>query len=49
MEIEDERMELNMSENVDECSVISENETEKEFLNVNANKANGPDGFLIKF
>ena len=31
-----------------ECLVISENETRKEFLNVNANKANGPDGLTGK-
>ena len=38
-----------MSKNVDECLVISENETRKEFLNVNANKAKGPDGLTGKF
>ena len=32
-----------MSKNADECFVISENETRKEFLNVGANKAKGPD------
>ena len=37
-----------MSKNVDECLVISENETRKEFLNVNANKAKGPDGLTGK-
>ena len=37
-EIADERMELNVSKDVDECLVISENETRKEFLNMNANK-----------
>ena len=47
-EIADERMELNMSKNVDECLVISENETRKEFLNVIANKAKGPDGLTGK-
>ena len=38
-----------MSKIVDECLVISENETRKEFLNVNANKAKGPDGLTGKF
>ena len=47
-EIADERMELNVSKNVDECLVISENETRKEFLNVNANNAKGPDGLTGK-
>ena len=47
-EIADERMELNVSKNVDECLVISENDTRKEFLNVNANKAKGPDGLTGK-
>ena len=37
-----------MSKNVDECLEISENETRKEFLNVNANKAKGPDGLTGK-
>ena len=47
-EIADERMELNVSKNEDECLVISENETRKEFLNVNADKAKGPDGLTGK-
>ena len=47
-EIADERMELNVSKNVDECLVISENETKKEFLNVNENKAKCPDGLTGK-
>ena len=47
-EIADERMELNVSKNVDEYLVISENETKKEFLNVNANKAKCPDGLTGK-
>ena len=42
-------MELNLSENVDEWLVMSENETRKEFFNVNANKAKGPDGLTGKF
>ena len=42
-EIADERMELNVSKNVDQRVVISENETRKEFLNVNAKKAKGID------
>ena len=42
-EVADEKMELNVSKNADECLVISENETRKEYLNVNANKAKGPD------
>ena len=43
-------MELNRkcSKNVDEYLVTSENETRKEFLNVNANKAKGPDGLTGK-
>ena len=47
-EIADERIELNVSKNVDECLVISKNETRKEFLNVDANKAKGPDGLTDK-
>ena len=34
-EIADEGMELNVSKNVDECLVISQNEMRNEFLNVN--------------
>ena len=48
-EIADERMELNLSENVDEWLVISENETRKEFFNVNANKTKVPDGLTGTF
>ena len=42
-EIADEGMELKVR-----CLVISENETRKEFLNVNANKAKGPGGLTGK-
>ena len=42
-------MELNLSENVDEWLVISENETRKEFLKVNANKTKDPDGLTGTF
>ena len=37
-----------MSKNVDECLVTSENETRKELLKVNANKAKGSDGLTSK-
>ena len=37
-----------MSKNENECLVISENETRKEFLNVNVNKAKGHDGLTGK-
>ena len=37
-----------MSKNEYECLGISENETRKELLNVNANKAKGPDGLAGK-
>ena len=37
-----------MGKNVNECLVISENEKRKEFLNVNAKKAKGPDGLTSK-
>ena len=47
-EIVDERMELNVSKNVNGCLVISENEKRKEFLKVNAKKAKGPDGLTSK-
>ena len=40
-EIVNERMELNVGKNVDECFIVSENEIRKEFLNVIANKAKG--------
>ena len=33
---------------MDECLVVSEDETRNEFLNLNANKAKGPDG-LVEF
>ena len=46
--IADERMELNVSKNGNEYFVFSENESSKEFLNVNANKAKGPDGLTGK-
>ena len=36
-----------MSKNVNECLVISENETRNEYLNVNANKAKGPDRLTV--
>ena len=41
-------MELNVSKNVDECLVTSENETRKELLKVNVNKAKGSDGLTSK-
>ena len=41
-EIIDEKATLNVNKNVDECLVISENETRQKFLNVNANKAKKP-------
>ena len=37
-----------MGKNVDECVVISVNEKLKKFLNVNVNKAKGPDGLTGK-
>ena len=48
-EVAHERMELNLSENVDEWLVISENKTRKEFFNVNANKTKDPDGLTGTF
>ena len=37
-----------MSKNVDKCLVDSENERRNSLLNVNANKAKGPDGLTGK-
>ena len=43
-EAADERMELNAGKMWMDFCIVSENETIKEFLNVNADKAKGRDG-----